>query len=603
MSTTPTSLPSMWDGLASARDAEFLASPTVSLTHGDLRELVQALLAAFDRHGLRPGDRVLILSAHEGAAIAAFIAALLDGLVPVMLSPDTPAPRAAALAASIAPKLAVMDTARQAEPWAGSLPWLPVAPVAPPATWPLAARHRGAVARCGLDLAPGQRAPKLPVANDELAYLLFTSGTTQAPSGVMITRRNLLANLGTLQRLFGCTPRTRLFNDMVLAHGDGLVQGPLLALACGGALIRSGGFSLQGLEAWLDRVRQQRATHVITVPTIWALIDRYAQHDDYFDAPECSHLMSVADRLAPDLWRRLQTRFRRPLYNQYGLTETVASALYAGPHPEMGAIDSIGRPVDCEARLAPLDGAPPGQGELQLRGDQVFAGYWQSPGRSAEAFTPDGWLRTGDWAALRADGSYDYLGRIKAVILSGGFLIRPEEIDEALATHPAVAQVATVGLPDADFGEIAVSAVVLHQPTDEAALTAHARARLEALKVPKRIVVLPALPRGDAGKLRREALLEQLRERIAQAPAPAAQPDGATRFDAVRALAAEVFRVDPGPLLPVHGPDEVPGWDSFSQILLILAAEARFGISIPAARVAAIRCLGDLQAAIEASRA
>lgn len=591
----------MWDQLGEFPRADFLVTPKDRLTRGDLSGLVRGILAVFDANGLMPGSRVLILTRNECAAITAFIAALLDGLVPVMLTPDTPEARVAAVAGSVAPGLIVIDEVRLGEGWRGDLPVLTVADFGSPA--PRTVLGFGRRVRpeglFGLDLPEGKRAPRLPETGNELAYLLFTSGTTSAPSGVMVTQRNILANLSTLSRLFACTPQTRLFNDMVLAHADGLVQGPLLALATGCALIRSGGFTVSGMEAWLNRVRQERATHVITVPTIWSIVDRYAQHDDYFDAPECSHLMSVADRLDTDLWRRMEMRFKRPVFNQYGLTETVASALYAGPHPEMGSFGTIGLPVDCEARLAPLAADSGDEGELQLRGDNIFAGYWQNAVRTEDTFTHDGWMRTGDLAARHPDGSYDIRGRIKNVIMSGGFLIRPEEIDEVMSTHPAVTQSVTVALSDPDFGEIPVTAVVLSAAVDEAALTAHARARLETSKVPKRIIALPVIPRGDAGKPRLDELRAALATSIEGEAGARAQGLAEDTFADVSALAAEVFRVDPASLQPASSPETVPGWDSFSQIMLILAAEERFAIRIPAAKVAGIRSLGELQTVIK----
>jgi acyl-CoA synthetase (AMP-forming)/AMP-acid ligase II/acyl carrier protein len=595
----------MWEQLGESPHAEFLVTPQYRLTRDDLHGLVRRMLAVFDANGLAPGKRVLILTRNEGTAITAFVAALLDGLVPVMLTPDTTEDRVAAIALEVDPGLIVIDEIRMGERWIADFPTFNVVAfdvLAPRKTLGFGRAVRPEVF-LGLVLPEGNRTPRLPSSVDELAYLLFTSGTTKVPCGVMVTRRNILANLSTISRLFSCTPQTRIFNDMVLAHGDGLVQGPLLALANCCTLIRSGGFTVSGMEAWLNYVRLERATHVITVPTIWSMVDRYAQHDDYFDAPECTHLMSVADRLDPDLWSRIETRFKRPLFNQYGLTETVASALYAGPHPEMGSFGTIGLPVDCEARLAPLSQHASKEGELQLRGDNIFIGYWKNAARTKDAFTDDGWMRTGDLAEMNPDGSYKMLGRIKTVIMTGGLLIRPEEIDEVMTIHPAVAQSVTVALPDSDFGEIPVTAVVLLTDTDEATLTSHARMRLETLKVPKRIIFLQDIPRGDAGKPR----LNELRAILAAA----IQVEAATRvsitiedsFAAIRALAAEVFRVDPGLLKPTSNPETVPGWDSFSQINLIISIEERFGIRIPAARVSGIRSLGELQTAIQDIRA
>ncbi|HKX09712.1 MAG TPA: AMP-binding protein [Stellaceae bacterium] len=601
-------LAKLWDRVGSAPRSEFLVTAGERLSYGALARLVRGWLAVFDAKGLTPGTPVAVITANEDAAVSAFIAALLDGLVPVMLTPDTPASRAAAIVDSVAPGLIVADAVRAAEGWCAGVPLLAIQPLPTrkPGGWrPFGNRPEALAAAFGLDLPEGTRPPRLPDDPDGLAYVLFTSGTTQAPSGVMLTRRNLLANLTTLSRLFAYDSSSRIFNDMVLAHGDGLVQGPLLALANGCALIRSGGFTIQGMEDWLNRVRLERASHVIAVPTVWSMIDRYARHDDYFDAPECRALLSVAARLDPDLWRRLEARFERPVFNQYGLTETVASALYAGPHPEMGAFGSIGRPVDCEARIAGADGSASGDdapGELQLRGTNIFKGYWKNPERSAGAFTADGWMRTGDIAQRRQDGSYDILGRIKTVIMCGGFLIRPEEIDEVMTAHPAVTESATVALPDPDFGEIPVTAVVLDAPADEAVLTAHARRGLEALKVPKRILALPAIPHGEAGKPRLDELRVALRSALGAEAGPGKRPGAADTLGRVCALAAEVFRVDAASLGPGSTSDTVPGWDSFAGVNLIIAAEQHFGLRIPVALAVSMRSLGDLAAYVESAR-
>lgn len=592
---------SMWEQLGETPHTEFLVTPHYRLTRGDLHGLVRKMLAVFDVNGLAPGKRVLILTRNEGAAITAFVSALLDGLVPVMLTPDTAEDRVAAIAVEVDPGLIVIDEVRMGERWIADFSAFAVTNV----DIPVPRKTLGFIRKLhpevflGLVLPDGNRTPRLPSVGDELAYLLFTSGTTKVPCGVMVTRRNILSNLSTISRLFSCTPETRLFNDMVLAHGDGLVQGPLLALANGCTLIRSSGFTLSGMEAWLNRVRLERATHMITVPTIWSMIDRYAQHDDYFDAPECTHLMSVADSLDPELWHRIETRFKRKVFNQYGLTETVASALYAGPHPEMGSFGTIGLPVDCDARIASLSQDTDKEGELQLRGDNIFRGYWKDAVRTENAFTDDGWMHTGDLAEMSPSGSYKILGRIKTVIMTGGLLIRPEEIDQVIAAHPAVMQSVTVGLPDPDFGEIPVTAVVLHVAVDEATLVSHARMRLERLKVPKRIIVLQEIPRGDAGKPRLNELRAALTDAIEGEAASRVLIPMDDSFAAIRALAAEVFRVDPASLQPKSNPETVPGWDSFSQIMLIISIEERFSIRIPAARVSGIRSLGELQTAIE----
>jgi long-chain acyl-CoA synthetase len=594
---TPLTLPTLWSSIVGDPSRDFLVQPERRTSYRELAERIREVVALFDQKGVQPGDRMLIVTTNEAVAIAVFLAGLLDGVVPVMLTPQTADARVASIRDSTAPTLVFSDASRMGEAWAkGAVEIRPFTAAKPS----LFGKFRGSPAVASeITLPRSGRAPRLPEALDELAYLLFTSGTTQAPSGVMVSRRNLFADVATISRLFGYGSQSRIFNDMVLAHADGLVQGPLLAVANHCALIRQGGWTLTGQEDWLNAVRRTRATHVITVPTVWAMIDRYASHDDYFDAPECQALFSVAAFLSPDLWSHLERRFKKPVFNHYGLTETVTSALYAGAGPELGAVGTVGLPVDCAARIQAVGGERSGgPGELQLKGDNIFIGYWQNPERTAETFTPDGWMRTGDLAEQDANGSYRIVGRLKSVIMSAALLIRPEEVDEALLRHPAVAQAVTVGMPDPEFEEVPYSAVVLDRPVDEAELTAHCRTFLEALKVPKRIIAVDAIPRGDAGKPQLNAVRAMLTE-ATSAPVLEAQP-GKSTASAVFEVAAEVFRTSPDRLDPSMGPDEIAGWDSFSQINLIFAAERRFGIAIPVAKVAGIRTLADLIGAIEA---
>lgn len=596
---TALSARTLWDHALAGGKAEFMALPGGSIDYIALQRAVRRWLAWFDAAGLAEGERVLIRTGDDLVAATGFIAALLDGVVPVLMTGDTPDLRALAVAGTVEAMgfasphgtiPALLDPSVARLELGGSAPaprkgWFGKVP----APDPLA----------GLP-EPAARDPRLPDDPACLAYILFTSGTTASPSGVQITRGNLFANLATLSRLFGYGPQSRIFNDMILAHADGMIQGPVVALANRCAVIRSGGFTIAGLEPWLERVRQQRASHVITVPTIWAMIDAYAAHDDYFDAAECTALLSVAAKLPVELWDRLESRFGRPVFNQYGLTETVASALYAGPQAEMGARGSVGRPVDCEARIDPAAGGL--EGELQLRGDNVFPGYWRDPDRTAASFTADGWMHTGDLARLRSDGSYQVLARIKTVIMMGGFLIRPDEIDEAMLRHPAVRESVTVGIEDALFDEIPVTAVVCHSPVSEEALTAHARACLEGQKVPKRIVVLDAIPRGDSGKARLTALREQLLEVIGMKPAAGQSAANEDLESAVIAVAAEIFRVDPAMISLASRPGAVAGWDSFSQLNFLMAAEDRFGVTIPASLVAQIVSVADMVGAIRQLR-
>ena len=337
---------------------------------------------------------------------------------------------------------------------------------------------------------------------------------------------------------------------------------------------------------------------MMTNPTVLSIVDRACGRTDYFSFAGFQGILCSGSNLRPELWHRFEQRFHTEIWNLYGLTETVTTALYAGRHPVMGPVGTLGKPIDCEARIAEpqspaLANRPSNVGELQLRGAHIFRGYWRNPERTDATFAAGGWMRTGDLVRLNDDGSYLFLGRIKTAINSGGTLIRGEEIDECLLRHPLVAEAVTVGLPDDEFEEIAVSAVVLGGEADEADLMRHCRAELEALKVPKRILLVPAIPRGDAGKPNLQSVKDMLSGMLRTSPAGAqGAPDDIERQ--LLELAGMVFGVDPLGLSPASSPDTVEGWDSFRHVNLVLQSEAQFGIRVPGERLGKIGTLGDL---------
>lgn len=606
----------VWQRIREAGGRDFILTPGGSVSYESLARLVTRLCSAFDREGLGPGDRVVIVSRNDPVAGSAFIAAMLDGLVPVMLSADSGADRVDAICQSVEADLLIVDenavdglaVVRQGQIRRLTVPQTTRLEVPRQglgaALRRIAGRPKQGGPSTGLGLPDSSREPRLPPVDGSSAYILFTSGTTTSPSGVRISKNALAAHLQTLTRLFDYGSGSRIFNATPLAHTDGLVQGLLLSAFNTATLLRAGPFTLTRLEEWLDSLSRFDATHFITNPTVLGLIDRFAAHDDYFDHDGFFGVLSSASILRPELWERFEKRFNCRLFNMYGMTETVANATYAGRHPEMGAFGTIGIAVDCEARLTPVDpeeasGVEATEGELQLRGENVFQGYWNNPERTAETLLEDGWMRTGDLARQRKDGSLEIIGRIKTMINMGGQSIMPEEIDEVLSAHPNVLDVATVGLSDPEFEEIAVTAVVLESAVTETDLAAFCRERLEQLKVPKRILAVDGIPRGGAGKpitpeLRRllTALVEE------EAHVHEGQETNGISPASVYEMAAEVFRVPADELNSASSPATVEGWDSFNQLSLMIEAETRFGIRIPASQVASIRTLGDLYQAI-----
>lgn len=586
-----------WWSLLCVRKGDFMRTPAGVLSCEDLATLVQQFTAKFDECSLVAGDKILIVVDDERVAVSTFVAALFNGLVPVMLTPATPANRVESVQQSIHAKASVVSLGKRQEPWLKSIGHLLVfqPDLVKKSLFTRSVKGAAWVAQ-GLGLAAKTLQPKLPVNNSDLAYILFTSGTTSAPSGVMISRKNLFANVESITKVLKVGNSSVVFNDMVLAHGDGLVQGPMLCLHSGATLVRAGGFSIDSIETWLEAVRREGVTHFITVPTVWAMIDRYAKYDDYFPQDRVETLSSVAAWLQPALWDRIETRFKRSLISQYGLTETVASALYAGSSVQAGSKYAAGIPVDCEARIQHQPGCKAEEGELQLKGDNVFSGYWNDPVRTSQTFTTDGWMKTGDLATQDSQGCFFITGRLKNIIMSGGFLIRPQEIDEALCKHAAVKSSVTIAWPDTYFGEVPVSVVETDDAScNENALMLHARDVLEPLKLPKRIVMVQSIPRGDAGKPNLSEVQELVQKNLNQIQV--STQNGASLELVLLQVAAKCFRHPVEKLSLQTGPRDIAGWDSFQHIAFLGALEDQFSIRIPASLASGIR---DLRTALNA---
>ena len=573
---------------------------------------------------LVPSSRVIVCCDDELVASAAFLTSLLNGLVPVMLPQGVGFERIQSIIASTSASLVISDNnANQPEQLGCPVALLTIAQVKliSPFGW-LADKRLMHASRSHREGRSAQAADG-GTDVDDLAYILFTSGTTSSPSGVEITQGALHAQLQTLCRLFGYGPGDCIANPTPLAHTDGLVQGLLLAVYSGASLLRQGPFKAHDIDGWMNPLAANGATHFITNPTVLRLLRKSAPHADYFSAPDFRAVISSASTLSESFWLEFEQHFSCQLFNLYGMTETVANATYAGRHPEMGAIGSIGKPVDCKLRLRSLESGAithSGVGEIELQGDNICRRYWRNPDRDATVFTPDGWMKTGDLAQWRPDGSLDFIGRVKSVILTGGLTLSPDEIDEALLSHPQVTESVTVGLPHSEFEEIAVTAVVLKRfrgnQVDAAELMALARAKLEPLKVPKHIVCFEdGLPRGPSGKPELTELRRQIQQKLdgQGASIQVSVGSGASDRDAVPsfmptiqqqviALAAQVFNIAPQELSESTEAGALPVWDSFNHMTLIVETERHFGVSLSTRAIVNTKTLADLAQAIANAR-
>jgi malonyl-CoA/methylmalonyl-CoA synthetase len=260
-------------------------------------------------------------------------------------------------------------------------------------------------------------------------------------------------------------------------------------------------------------LEQRRCTVLMAVPTIHRrLVEAPNAHT--VDLSHMRLLTSGSDRLPDDLFLQFRATFGHTLLERYGMSETIM--LISNPLHGERRVGSVGLPlpgvevriVDPETEVPVGDGAV---GEVQVRGANVCKGYWRQPDKTAAAFTPDGWFRTGDLGMREADGYYMLKGRSKDLIISGGYNVYPPEVELVLADHPAVAAATVIGCPDDTWGERVVALVVPRpgMAVDEAELLAYCRERLVNYKAPKHVVVVEELPRNAMGKVQKAQLRQE----------------------------------------------------------------------------------------------
>jgi len=351
--------------------------------------------------------------------------------------------------------------------------------------------------------------PLPPPQPDAPALLMYTSGTTGTPKGVLLTQRNLMANGANVSREHCLGPADRVLATLPLYHINGLVVTAIAPLVHGGSVVMPMRFSASAF--WQDSARHG-CTWLNVVPTIIA----YLLNDPHGQAPAgVRFCRSASAALPPEHHRAFEARFGIGVIETMGMTETAAPAFSNPLDPGRRRIGSIGRPSGTRARVLGRDGkpVPDGQvGEIVLQGESVMAGYYKAPDITREAFTHDGWLRTGDLGYRDADGYFYITGRAKELIIKGGENIAPREIDEALLRHPAVLEAAAVGVPDPAYGQEIVAYVVMREAArcDDAALRAHCLRELGRYKTPKEFRFIAELPRGPSGKVQRLKLLDHV---------------------------------------------------------------------------------------------
>ncbi len=477
---------------APSRIAISIAGGGPAVTYDQLRQQVDDLAATLSRLGLGGGDRIATALPNGLEVIASFLAASTVGTA----APLNPAytrdefkfylADTGARALILPPKEA--DEARAA---AGADVLVIEADL----------DRDGRVQFSSEQIAGAGRARDYPNANDT-ALILHTSGTTSRPKRVPLSHANLSTSARNVAETYELTPADVSLCVMPLFHVHGLVASTLATLSTGGSVVVPPKFN--PLSFW-PTVREHRATWYSAVPTIHQVLLSRARSSRPSGSEQLRFVRSCSAALAPQTMADIEAKFGVPILEAYGMTEA-AHQMASNPLPP-GArkAGSVGRGTAVE--IAILDKAgevlPQGEtGEVSIKGANVFGGYEGNAEANAESFS-NGWFRTGDQGYLDGEGYLTLVGRIKELINRGGEKISPREIDEALLTHPAVAEAVCFGIADRVYGEEVAAAVVLKGSATEAELTAHCRSSLADFKCPKTIYIVDVIPRTATGKIQR----------------------------------------------------------------------------------------------------
>jgi malonyl-CoA/methylmalonyl-CoA synthetase len=360
--------------------------------------------------------------------------------------------------------------------------------------WILAAAREGIVT-VGPDVAlpeSGER-PIDDLQPDHPALIPYTSGTTGAPKGAVLSHANLLASSESIGLAWRWAAADRLVLALPLFHGHGLCVGLYGTLLAGASAVLLPRFDV---DVVLDAAAEHDATLFFGVPTMY---HRLASSPRVGELARLRLCVSGSAPLSAELHHQVEQLAAQRVLERYGMTETLMNA--------SNLLDGERRPGSVGVALPGVDiRLEPATGEILVRGPSVFSGYHNHPDATAASFD-DGWFRTGDVGTIGEDDYLTILGRVKELIISGGFNVFPREVEDVLASHPTVVEAAVVGVPSAEWGEVVTAFVVSSAPAaNEQELLGFAAERLAGYKCPKTIRFVPSLPRNAMGKVVKQQL-------------------------------------------------------------------------------------------------
>lgn len=486
-------------------DAPLLISPETGhvLSYGQFAREARQLAARYAASGLVPGDHIGFLLHNGYQTTTIFLGTMAAGFV---VTPLNLLSQGAQLAYVLAHSdIKLVFTSAQYEPQLrDALALLPAGRADLIQVAVIDSDTPAAHAAYGETALDKVMTPETP------ALLMYTSGTTGTPKGALLSHHNLLHAGTVVSQWHGLGTADRVLSSLPLYHINGQCIATIAPFVSGGSIVAPHKFSASAWWGWVER---HQPSWLNLVPTIIAYLLNAADSNTR-TWPQIRFARSASAPLPPDQHRAFESLFGIGVIEAMGMTEC-ASVVFCNPQDAARRkYGTPGQPCGVEARVVSTESGEPlatgVTGELHLRGDNVMLGYYNAPDKTTEAMSADGWLRTGDLGHRDADGFYFVTGRIKELIIKGGENIAPREIDEALLSHPAVLEAAAVGIPDANYGQEILAAVVLKPGVicDEATLREHCLRVLGRYKTPKTFRFVADLPKGPSGKVQRLKLLD-----------------------------------------------------------------------------------------------
>ena len=477
----------------------FIETPDgARFTYADLLARSGAYANALQALGVKPGDRVAVQVEKSAEVIFLYLGAVRAGAVFLPLNTAYTGPEIAYFLGDAEPALFVCDPGREGD----------LSAVAQQAGVPqlrtLDSAGHGSMAQAADAASPDfADVPRRP---DDLAAILYTSGTTGRSKGAMLSHDNLASNALTLAQYWHFTERDVLIHALPVFHTHGLFVATNIVLATGGTML-----FLPRLDAKKILELMPRATAMMGVPTFYTRLLK----EPGLTREVAAHMRLFVSGSAPllaETHREWQQRTGHAILERYGMTETNMNT--SNPYEGARRAGTVGFPLPSVTLrvVDPETGAPLGPeevGMIEVKGPNVFQGYWRMPEKTAAELKVDGFFITGDLGKIDRDGYVHIVGRGKDLIITGGYNVYPKEIETEIDELPGVVESAVIGLPHPDFGE-GVTAVVVpgEGAPDEAAVLAALEGRLAKYKCPKRVLFASELPRNAMGKVQKNLLRE-----------------------------------------------------------------------------------------------